>query len=379
MTNDTTLPQEPAGLPPMPEGLTPAWLTQALTGAGLLPDGARVASVRQAQVGEGAGMMSELARLHLTYAGGDAGGAEARLPATLVAKFPSRNANNREVAMAYRLYEREVRYFAELAPRSTAPSPRTWFSRLQGSNFVILMEDMADYRVGDQVVGADLHESALMTDALARVHASFWNRVDEIDWVPRIAGSYHANNMQALVGAGWQNMARTFAGHLDASIAARGDAFAAALPALQAIVDTPPVTLLHGDFRMENVFFGTRPDHHPTVIIDWQGPLRGRGVVDVGLMLGQSTQHAVRVAHERDLVRRYAERLAEHGVRDYGADRAWQHYLQAQLYNWAYVAVVSGTLDAGNAHGFAWMSQMVARQSAMTLELDLFGQLDLLA
>jgi aminoglycoside phosphotransferase (APT) family kinase protein len=331
MNNDTTLPQEPAGLPPMPEGLTPAWLTQALTEAGLLRDGARVVTVRQAQVGEGAGMMSELARLHLDYAG--AGGAQ--LPATLVAKFPSRNANNREVAMAYRLYEREVRYFAELAPRSSAPSPRTWYSRLQGSNFVILMEDMDDYRVGDQVVGADLRESELMTDALAHLHASFWNGVDDLDWVPRIAGSYHAQNMQALVGAGWQNMARTFEGHLDASIAARGDAFAAALPALQAIVDTAPVTLLHGDFRMENVFFGTRPEHHPTVIIDWQGPLRGRGVVDLGLMLGQSTQHAVRVAHERELVRRYAERLAAHGVRDYGADRAWQHYLQAQLYNWA--------------------------------------------
>ena len=358
-------------LPPMPEGLTPAWLTGALTSAGLLQGGLRVDGVQQAQIGEGAGMMSELARLHLTYSVGDAG-----LPPTLVAKFPSRSTNNREVAMSYRLYEREVRYFAELAPRSTAYSPRTWFSRLEGSNFIILMEDMVGYRVGDQVLGADLRETELMTDELARLHASFWNKVDDLDWVPRIAGSYHAEMMQALIHTGWQNMARAFEGYLDPSIAVRGDAFVSALPTLQAIVNADPVTFLHGDFRMENVFFGTQPAHRPTAIIDWQGPLRGRGVVDVGLMLGQSTQHAVRVAHERALLQRYVERLAEHGVRDYGSELAWQHYLQAQLYNWAYVAVVSGTLDASNERGFAWMSQMVARQSAMSLELDVFALLD---
>ncbi len=358
-------------LPPMPDGLTPDWLTDALRTAGLLRDGTRIVAVQQTQVGEGAGMMSELARLHLTYAGGGAG-----LPATLVAKFPSRNENNREVAMAYRLYERETRYFAELAPRSTAPSPRIWVNRLHGANFVILMEDMADYRVGDQASGADLRDSELMVDALARLHASFWNNVDDLDWVPRIAGSYHAANMQALATSGWPNMARLFEGYLDATIAARGDDFLAALPRLQEIVNSPPTTLLHGDFRMENVFFGTRAEHHPAVVIDWQGPLLGRGVVDVGLLLGQSTRHEVRVANERQLVRRYADGLASHGVRDYDADLAWQHYRQAQLYNWAYVAVVAGTLDPSNARGFAWMSQMVARHSATTMELGLLSMLD---
>ncbi len=357
-------------LPPMPEGLTADWLTTLLTQVGLLRGGVRIADVQQTQIGEGAGMMSDLARIHLTYAGG-----AADLPATLVAKFPSRNANNRGVAMAYRLYERETRYFTELAASSTAYSPQTWFSGLDGDNFLILMEDMADYRVGDQVIGADLHESELMIDELAGLHASFWNRVDNLDWVPHIASSYHADNMQALLVAAWPKMVSNFSDFLDPGLASRGAEFMAALPALQAVMDTPPITLLHGDFRMENVFFGTQPQHRPIAIIDWQGPLRGRGMVDVGLMLGQSTQHEVRRAHERQLVRRYVDRLAEHGVGNYVFDMAWQHYRLAQLYNWAYVAVVAGTLDAGNARGFAWMSQMVARHSAMTLELDVFALL----
>ena len=357
-------------LPSMPEGLTADWLSSALTSAGLLRGGARVVDVQQTQIGEGAGMMSELARLHLAYDMGDAS-----LPATLIAKFPSRSANNRGVAMAYRLYERETRYFAELAASSTAYSPHTWVSTMQGDNFLILMADMADYRIGDQVIGADLLESELMIDELARLHASFWNRVDGLAWVPHIANSYHADNMLALTRVAWPNMARIFADFLDPTLAARGDEFTAALPALQMAMDTPPITLLHGDFRMENVFFGTQPHHRPTAIIDWQGPLRGRGMVDVGLMLGQSTQHAVRITHERELVRRYVDRLADHGVHDYALAVAWSHYRLAQLYNWAYVAVVSGTLDTANERSFAWMSQMVARHSAMTLELDVFGLL----
>ena len=56
-------------------------------------------------------------------------------------------------------------------------------------------------------------------------------------------------------------------------------------------------------------------------------------------------------------------------------NQVWDRYRLAQLYNWVYVAVVSGTLDATNEHGFAWMSQMVARHSAMTLELDIMGLL----
>ena len=82
-------------------------------------------------------------------------------------------------------------------------------------------------------------------------------------------------------------------------------------------------------------------------------------------MLGQSTRTDVRRAHERDLVKQYAADLRSLGV-DYSFAQAWQEYLAALLYNWCYVAVVSGTLDASNERAFAWMSQMVARQVAAT-------------
>lgn len=355
-------------LPDMPSGLTPEWLTRTLRQSGFLSADVSIKSAVQEQVGEGVGMMSELARLRLDYEG-----EASDLPATLMAKFPSRNATNRQVAMSYNLYERETRYFAELDPLTSARSPATYISELEGENFIILMQDLIDYRVGDQVVGATLAETEAMIDELAKLHATFWNRVDSLDWVPHIADSYHAENMDALLRIGWANMTAVFADYIDPGIAGRGDQIIAALPEMQRRVDATPITLLHGDFRMENVLFGVAPQHEPVMIIDWQGPLLGKAMVDVALIMGQSTQLEVRRSNERALIERYADRLAAAGVSGYGSAQAWQDYQMALLYNWVYVGVVAGTLDTTNEHGFAWMAQMVARQNAASLDLDLFS------
>ncbi len=354
----------------MPSGLTPKWLTEALRATGLLAQDAAIEALEVRQVGAGVGMMSELSRLVPAYSGlaGEA-------PASFIAKYPSRNPTNRQIAMDFNLYEREVRYFAELDPLTTAACPATYLTVLDGDNFLILMEDLADYRVGDQIVGATLEETELAIDELAKLHAAFWQQVDAIAWIPHVCGSQHARNMQAGTASGWEPMAAVFGDFLSAPVlAARADIQRSVAP-LQAALDRPPITLAHGDFRMENLLYGTAPEHHPMAIIDWQGPLLGRGMQDVALLLGQSTQTEVRRRHERILLERYVDGLARLGVRGYRLEEAWQDYRRAHLHNWAYTTVVAGTLDVGNERAFAWMSQMIARQVAVTEDL---GLLDLL-
>ncbi len=358
-----------ASLPPFPAGLTPAFLTAVLRAAQVIADTVAVIGVERQQVGEGVGMMSELSRLVLQYSA-----PVAQAPASLIAKYPSQNATNRGVAMAFNLYEREVRYFAELEPLTTAISPKAYVAEIEDDNFLLLLEDLGEYRTGDQIEGADLADSAAAVAELAKLHGAFWNRVEAIDWIPRIHGSSHADNMLAGTRAGWQNMVDVFGAELTDEIAAWQPAFSDALPDLQRQMNAAPVTLIHGDYRMENFLFGTRADHHRLAIIDWQGPLLGRGMVDVALVLGQSTRTDVRREHERALVQQYVDGLQALGV-DYPFATAWEDYLQAMLYNWCYVAVVSGTLDASNARAFAWMSQMVARQVAATSDHRLMERL----
>ena len=357
-------------LPAMPEGITPEWLTQILHEGGTLAPDTEIVEIAREPVGEGVGMMSELLRLIPTY-GGNKGDA----PSSIIAKYPSQIPANREIATTYNFYEREVRYFAELAPLTTAACPNTYFTHIDGENFIILMEDMADYEVGNQAIGATLAQTEIGLDEMAKLHAAFWEKTSDIEWIPHVANSFHATNMQTLTPMAWDTMTTTFATLFPDALLAKRDDFLASIPALQAYTGRPPITLAHGDFRMENLLFGTKPQQYAMAIIDWQAPLLGRGMQDVTLLMGQSTQTDVRRAHERALLLRYLSALAALGVTGYSFEEAWGDYRHTHLYNWAYTSVVAGTMDTSNERTFAWMSQMIARQVATTMDLNL---LDLL-
>ncbi len=325
--------------------------------------------MRRELVGDGTGMSSEVARLYLTYEGrsGDA-------PETLIAKFLPRNEMNRKSAIAFNLPEREVRYALELDPLTDAVTPRTFACLLQPNQFLLLMEDLGDYRVGSQVEGATLAETELAIDELAKLHSAFWNRVDSLDWVPGIADSYHAD---ALCGGcrsvGWDNMVKNF--DVPSSVQRYRDRFLAAIPELQAQRMAEPVTLVHGDFRMENVMFGESPGQHPIVVFDWQGPLKARGMFDVSLFLTQSTKVEVRRAHEKALLERYLDGLHAGGVRGIDWDFIWNDYVRCTLYDWVYTAVVAGTLDTSNDTAFRWMAKMIERHAAASDDHDVFQYL----
>ena len=352
-------------IPMLPAGFTPEFVTSALRASGTIAETARVQSLQCMPVGEGTGMMSEVARLTVSYAD-----ASDEWPASFIAKYASQNETNRQIALQYNLYERETRYLAELDPHTRARTPKAYVCGRQADRFLILMEDMTDYAVGSQVEGADLQQTELAIDELAKLHSAFWNRVDHLDWVPHIAGSYHADNMQALGQIGFDGVLEKFGDLVPAHIAAAKARFHADVPRLQALMDTPPLTLVHGDYRMENLLYGRAPEHDPVAVIDWQGPLIARGLNDVALFLGQSTRTEVRRKHERTLIKRYLEGLRAGGVEDVSFAEFWQAYRVTVLYNWLYAIVVAGTLDSSHEKAYAWMSEMLKRQVAAMEDLD---------
>ena len=138
---------------------------------------------------------------------------------------------------------------------------------------------------------------------------------------------------------------------------------------------SPPLTVAHGDFRMDNLFFGTAPGDAPVAALDWQGCLREKAVADLAYFLSGSIPIEDRRTHERDLIAKWHETLVHGGVSDYSAEQAWEDYRRAILYMWTIVVVIAGTLDPSNERGRAWMTHMVERAVAAIDDLDLLALL----
>ncbi|MGK0337167.1 MAG: hypothetical protein ACJAWF_001787, partial [Candidatus Azotimanducaceae bacterium] len=117
--------------------VTSEWLTEKLKANGKLKSA--VTSVEVITIGEGVGLMGELARLNLTYAEPEA------LPPTMVIKCAAQN-DNINVARALDFYNREVNFYNKVGPDSGLKTPDSYYGAVDQETYdcVILMQDMGD-------------------------------------------------------------------------------------------------------------------------------------------------------------------------------------------------------------------------------------------
>ncbi|MCI3948639.1 MAG: hypothetical protein K0R11_573 [Acidimicrobiales bacterium] len=344
------------------------WFTRALRTTGTIADDVEVADATTEQIGQGVGILALLWRVHLTYRGGGEG------PATAVLKLPHTLPESRHVADSFRFYEREVRFYEQAAERTPLRTPARYASSFDdddddggSGDFILLMEDMAGRTVHDQVAGCPAADAERDLQALAAHHAAWWNssELPSLPWAVRVADP---PNPQALVPAlrqSWPIMETRFAEYL------RGPMFDAArrmpdvVVSLMERLSEPPVTLLHGDHRLDNLFFS----EDDVAALDWQITGTGRGAYDVAYFLSQSIISEERKRVEHDLVRAYHGALVEHGVRDYSFEACWEDYRLATLFVSVY-PLNAGSVDLVNDRAVELFTAMLERSVAAILDLD---------
>ncbi len=335
-------------LPPSIESLTPEWLTAALRNGGALPEGS-VTSFGHEIIGEGIGFIGTVARLKLQYSGA---GPEA--PATAIAKLPSEDPGSRMVGVAFGLYEREVRFYSDLAGDCGLPAPKPYFSHYDAGagQAAIILEDLTGGAFGDQVAGASLAEAELAIDAIGAFHARWWES-PEFARYPWITSGIETirQPIQLMYAAAWpvamERFGYVFPEELRPLIPDFGRRTMAALDQMT----LGPETLVHGDYRPDNLFFGAPGGARPLVACDWQSPGKATGVVDAAYFITGSMEPADRRKHEDDLLRRYHNQLLEGGVKDYSFDQLktdFRGYFAGVI---AGGVVLLGTLPEGNDRG----------------------------
>ncbi len=351
--------------PAHPSQVTTEWLSDVL--------GHAVTGFDSTPVGEGVGMLGVIARLQLRY-----DGPHDNAPASVVVKCATDVAANRAVAMGFRVYEREVKFYQRLADKVGAGVPLCYFAEFddESGDFMLVLEDFTGYRAGDQVEGCGVEDAEACIDVMARLHATFWNADShpELDWMLadfQVDGELHRPGISGGFGVGWDPCISIFGAHIAPEIIEAGPRFAANVNELHLRMGDGAKTLIHGDFRLDNLLFGQTPEDHPMVLLDWQGTLVSKGTQDVAYLLSQNLRTPERRTHELALVTRYHEQLVKHGVTNYSFEQAWADYRLSVLYTFAYAVVIGGTLDPSNERGRAFMAQLIDRSSTTVMDLQL--------
>lgn len=359
----TTLP-----IPLTPEEFTPQWLTAAFA-AGRAVNGATVTGVGAGALGEGFGLLGSLARLTLTYDRPAAGA-----PATVIAKFPALTEMNRDVARQYQVYVREARFYQEIANTVSAmPTPQIYYVAHdpETKDGVVLLEDLAGARrIGDQLGSPSPAEAAQLMDQIADLHATWWDRTDDgtLAWVPRFSDPLWDLVLESMRGF-WPIYQEAYGHLLSPEMHAIVERVWQGLPWLLERLSRPPITFVHGDYRLDNMFF-PQTAGDPVTSIDWQLTSHGRGPYDVGYFTSQSLPVEQRRETEEALLRRYHERLVAGGVRDYSFDDCFEDYRVAALWCVVYPIAMGGGM-AGSAERGAQLATEVSRRSFATIrDLD---------
>ena len=89
---------------------------------------------------------------------------------------------------------------------------------------------------------------------------------------------------------------------------------------------TGPKSLVHIDYRPDNMMFATPQGGRALTVLDWQSLAYGCGVTDVAYFLAGALPRDRRRALERDLLREYHDRLCGLGVADYDYETCWTDY-----------------------------------------------------
>jgi hypothetical protein len=340
--------------------VTTEWLSEVL--------GAAVASVETTSIGTGQMAISE--RLTLTYADGATG------PAAVVLKRPSDDPRSRMASMATGSYRIETSFYRDLAPTLPVRAPGCLAVEYddQTDDFRLLLEDLAPSRQGDQITGCTPDEAAIAVEHLPLLHGPRWGDpgLAELDWLHRTSAASATNTAGFLAGF-LDSWAERYDGRVDEEIVALARR---ALPKLPGPIlqDPSSWTVQHGDYRLDNLLFGTSEGGPPVAVVDWQTVVHGPGIADLSYFIGAGLPTAQRRVHEEDLVRRYQAGMAVQGVA-LGWDDLWRQFRQFTMAGLA-MAIGASMLVEQTDRGDDMFMAMADRHGRHALDLEVDAVLE---
>lgn len=321
-------------------GLTPAWLSEALSADDTVVE---VTSVDQTRVIWGS---ATKVFATLTFARNDRG-----IPAAVCIKggFDERS-------RAFGLgsaYELEGHFYRDLAPGFAAEIPEAYYSAAEPEQGVIIMEDLSSRGAvyGDPTALWSVDDIAKTLEVQASWHAALWGSTSgRLPWLP--VGAKAARDAFTVMLSAEQfhplierPEVPDLPGRLGDDVAVR-----AAFAELWKRDDVSTHTINHGDAHFGQLY--RLPGGAPAYL-DWQTACLAPWSHDVAYFLGSALGVGDRRARERELLRHYLNALAAHGGPRLDDDEAWYDYRLHTLHGFAWMCVPTVMQPSEVVHAMA--------------------------
>ena len=335
------------------EDITAGWL------AGVL--GGPVAAVHVQQIAAGEGFMGRLARVGVESS--DPG-----VPRSVIVKLPTADPGGRMIGEMMRVWEREHRFYDEVAPLLTIRVPRVYANVADPP--CLVLEDLAPAVPGDHVRGATLDQAQRAIDVLAQHHAAWFDHpmLPSLTWMPGLDDPM-VHTIAETFAIGWPLFLQRYGSEIPARCLRWCEEFVQDIPGWIAGHADEPITIIHGDFRLDNLFFG---DDGTVTVIDWQLSMRVPGQTDLVYFCANNLTTQMRRAHESALNERYVAGLHAAGVPGDAVtvEGVWRGYLEGLVFYATTFGASLLTIDPANERGAALFDALVRRTFAAVEDLS---------
>ena len=308
----------------------------------------------------GTGQMAHNERYRLTYAD-----PAARGPASVVIKFPSPDEQSRAAGAAGG-YRNEVRFYTDLAADLAVVVPDCIHGAVSddSATFTLVLEDLAPARQGDQIAGATDEQVRVAAENLAGLHAPRWDDpgLADIEWLNPSGGDAigYVELFTPMFVDRYRHRLSDRARTVFETFGANVGNWLATEPSTR--------TLVHGDYRLDNLLFAT-PEGGATVsAVDWQTIGVAAAGRDLGYLLGNSAVPEDRRRHEPDVLAAYREAMDQLGV-TLTAEEVMTQYRHG-TFQGPFITMLGSIAVGQTDRGDDMFMAMADRSAAQIVDLD---------
>ncbi|MFT6289826.1 MAG: thiamine kinase-like enzyme [Ilumatobacter sp.] len=345
----------------LPNEITPEWLSTVFD--------AEISAVTSERIGDG--LVGLNLRVRMDVSGNEA------VPESVVIKLPSLDETSKATGVALRNYEREVKFYEHIASTVDIRIPACYHGAwdVETGDFVLVLEDMAPAEQGDQVAGCDVVTAQNAVAELAKLHGPRWDdsSLNDHEFLTRRQGPEDAAQLTGLWTMFLPGFLATYRRYLSVQAIALLEAFGLRLGDWVES-RSGPVTVTHGDYRLDNLLFKSPTGGPIVTAVDWQTPGHGGPVGDLAYFCGAGLLSPDRRTHEMSLLDVYRNGLAAYGV---DIEPGWLlSQYRREAFGGVVMAVVASQVVGKSDRSEAMFAAMASRHLQHCLDLDSLQAVD---